>query len=250
MTDALTLAMHIPGLPWLVVISLGAGLIYGFAGFGAALVYMPLSTVFLSPPLAVATMSVTAIGSIFTVLPQAWAAANHRAALTMLAAALVCTPFGLWALQIVDPQVIRWTVSTLVVATLVLLISGWRYQTTPGPKSWTAVGSGVGLMGGATGLNGPILILFQLAGKDNMAQVRANSIVVLTLSGLSFMPILLAQGALPKGAIALGMLLLIPYGLGGYLGRKLFRPEIGHIYRRIAYAVIAGSAILGLPLWD
>ena len=249
MIDALSIALTTPGLTWLMLVSLAAGLVYGFAGFGAALIYMPLTTIFLAPPVAVATLSVTAIGSLFTVLPQAFRDANKRAVAYLLGFALFFTPVGLWVLRTTDPDLVRWAVSAIVFGTLAVLIMGWRYKAEPGPKIWAGVGSCVGIMGGSTGLNGPVLILFQLAGKDEVAQVRANSIVVLTVSGLSYLPFLQIQGALPEGAVALGLLMAGPYAVGGYLGRRLFNPDLSTLYRRLAYAIILVAGVLGLPIF-
>lgn len=250
MFEAFSIALQTTGLPWLLLISLSAGLVYGFAGFGAALIYMPLTTIFLTPPMAVATLAFSAIGSIVTVLPQALRDANKRAVAYLLGFALFFTPVGIWILRTTDPDLVRWAVSTIVFGTLAVLISGWRYKAEPGPKSWSGVGTCVGLMGGATGLNGPVLILFQLAGKDKVAQVRANSIVVLTLSGFSYIPFLLLQGALPEGALALGLILATPYAIGGYLGRRLFNPDRATLYRRLAYFIVLFAGLLGLPIFS
>ena len=45
------------------------GVIYGFAGFGAALVYLPIATMFLPPAMAIAAFSVSALSSLFTLVP-------------------------------------------------------------------------------------------------------------------------------------------------------------------------------------
>jgi hypothetical protein len=44
--------------------------------------------------------------------------------------------------------------------------------------------------------------------------------------------------------------MILPYLLGNWLGAALFRPELELLYRRVAYAIIAASAILGLPVWE
>ena len=51
-------------------------------------------------------------------------------------------------------------------------------------------------------------------------------------------------------AVVIGLLVMLPYLVGNWLGAKLFRPEAAHLYRRIAYVIIAASAIMGLPIWD
>jgi hypothetical protein len=50
MPDALAAVLADPGLPFVCLVSLIAGLVYGFAGFGSALIFMPLATLFVRPP--------------------------------------------------------------------------------------------------------------------------------------------------------------------------------------------------------
>lgn len=242
-------ALATPGLELLIAISAIAGTVYGFAGFGSALIFMPLAILLVAPVLAVSAFSVAAVGSAVTVLPQAWRDADRRATLVMLGAAILMTPLGLLVLRFADVTLLRWTASLIVLVTLAALVSGWRYAGTPGLPAWLGVGAGVGFMGGATGLNGPVVILFQLAGKDGAARTRANTIVVLTLSSLTFLPLLWLQGAAPPGALALGLLLLVPYAVGARLGRALFDPARERLYRGLAYCIIGAAGLAGLPLW-
>lgn len=250
MPDWLLAGAEVPGLGWLVALTFLSGVVYGFAGFGAALVFMPLATTLISPILAVACFSLVALSSAFTVLPRAWREADRRAALIMLGAALCLTPLGLWVLQTTDITLLRWAVSAVVLATLIVLVTGWRYSSAPGVSTHLAVGGGVGFLGGSTGLNGPVLVAFQLGGPDDVARTRANTIVVLTLSGVSYIPILALQGALPPEAISLGLILFLPYGAGTMLGRALFHPGRAGLYRGAAYAIIGVAGVMGLPLWS
>lgn len=250
MPDGLALALQTPGLGWLAAVTFLAGGVYGFAGFGAALIFMPLATLLISPVAAVAVLSVTALGSALTVLPDAWRDADRRATLTMLAFAFAFTPVGLWCLGVLDREVIRWAVSVVVFITLAALITGWRFRTQPGWRAWVGVGSGVGFVGGATGLNGPVLVLFQLAGPDSVARTRANTIVVLTVSSLGFLPFMAGLGLLPMEAAWLGILLTPVYAAGTWAGREVFDPARAVLYRRVAYGIVAGAGLLGLPLFD
>ena len=47
----------------------------------------------------------------------------------------------------------------------------------------------------------------------------------------------------------LGIMVAIPYAMGTTLGGMLFRPGYERVYRGVAYAIIAISAIRGLPIW-
>ena len=238
-----------PSLAALLVLGGLAGTLYGFAGFGAALIFMPVATRLIDPVAAVPAFSLMAAGSLVTVFPAAVRAADRRAAIG-LGAACLTLPLGLLILRAGDPLALRWAVSLIVLATIGLLLAGVRYRVTPGPAAWAGVGAAVGVLGGATGVNGPPMILFQLGGQESVARARSNTIVVLTGSSVAIPPILWAQGALGPGTVTLGLLLLVPYAAGGWLGKRLFDPDRAALYRAVAYTVAGVSAVLGLPLWD
>lgn len=241
--------MDLDAFLWLSAASLIAGTVYGFAGFGAALIFMPLAIMVVDPAVALAALSISAISSFVTLVPQAWTEADRRATLTILAAALLFIPAGIHVLHTTDVTAIRWAVSAIALVTLAALVAGWRYRGTPGPPAWLAVGAAVGFMGGATGLNGPALILFQLGGQDAVARTRANTLIVLTCSGLAYLPFLALSGALSQAGLIAGLSQIVPYGLGAVMGRRLFNPGRAGLYRRVAYAIIAAAALLGLPIW-
>lgn len=235
---------------WLSGASLLAGAVYGFAGFGAALIFMPLAIMVVAPEVALAALSISAISSFVTLVPGAWKVADRRAALTMLGTAVVFIPLGLWILVSVEIAGLRWAVSVIALATLAVLVAGWRYRGTPGPAAWVSVGAVVGTMGGSTGLNGPALILFQLGGQDEAARTRANTIIVLTCSGLAYLPFLALSGVLSADGLVAGASQLIPYGVGTLLGRRLFNPGREGLYRRVAYWIIGVAGVMGLPIWS
>ena len=249
MPDALVSALAAPGLAWIALATLVAGAIYGFAGFGAALVFMPVALIWLTPPQAVAAIAVCASSSAFTVLPGALRRCRPRAVGPMLAAAAVAMPFGVLVLRRADPAHLRTAVAVIVLGTLAALVAGWRLRAPPTAWTRAAVGAGAGGMGAATGLNGPVVILFNLAGSDPADVVRADTIVFLTLTSLYLIPLLILQGALgPQGAW-IGALLFPIYGLGSLVGRASFRPGQEALYRRIAYVLIGFAGLAGLPVW-
>lgn len=47
-----------------------------------------------------------------------------------------------------------------------------------------------------------------------------------------------------------GLGLAVPYLLANLAGTAMFNPNQEATYRKVAYAVIAASALSGLPLWD
>ncbi|MCF6232278.1 MAG: sulfite exporter TauE/SafE family protein [Rhodobacteraceae bacterium] len=242
-----TLAM--PGLVQVLAITVAAGVVYGFAGFGAALVFMPVAIVFVPIEMAVAAFAISALASLVTVVPRAWKQADRRATGLMVLCAGLTLPVGIYILRTNDVVTMRWVVLAVTAITLVVLVSGWRYSAAPTKTTRAGVALATGLVGGATGLVGPIMVLFQLGGQDTIARSRANTMVFLTITSLLTAPMMVLQGMLTKEAVALGLILIVPYGLAARLGQALFDPARQRLYRGVAYFIIGAAIIMGLPVW-
>ncbi len=250
MPDGLSVALALPGLPFVLMAVVAAGVVYGFAGFGSALIFTPVAVAFIAPETAIAAFSLSALVSLFTVVPGAWGEADRRAAGTMIAAAILAAPLGVYGLSVLDREVIRTVVALVVAITLTALVAGWRFAAPPTLASRAGIGAGSGVLGGMTGLNGPIVILFQLAGSDGARRSRANLILFLTATSISFLPLLWMQGLLTVEALWLGLILMPLYAVGTRAGKALFTPGREPIYRVVAYVIIGLAALMALPIWE
>ena len=181
MLDGLIAALSLSALPWLGAAAFFAGTVYGFAGFGAALVFMPISVALIAPAMAVAAFALTALIALVTVVPRAWGAVDKPGLGQMLLGTMLGFPLGIWALRVWDGTWIRLAVSAVVLLTLAVLVAGWRMAARPRPAARLGVGAATGLIGGATGVTGPVVILFNLGAGEPAAQTRANTLVFLTL---------------------------------------------------------------------
>ncbi len=249
MPDPLAAALALPLVPVLGA-TLLAGLVYGFAGFGAALVFLPVAAAVIDPVLAIAAFSLSALSSLVTLVPSAWRDCDRQTTVVMIVAATVTLPIGVWMLKLLDAEVVRLAVAGFAAVTLAALVAGLRFRVRPGLRQSAAVAGAAGVMGGATGLLGPIVILFNLATGDGASRVRANTLIFLTLSNLLILPQMALQGLLEARALWLGALMFPVYGVGAMIGRQFFRPEREQLYRWIAYGIIALAILFGLPLFD
>jgi uncharacterized membrane protein YfcA len=199
----------------------------------------------------VAAFSMSAMASLVTVLPGAWKAADRPTVLTMIGACILFTPFGVLALRFAPPDVIQGAIGILTLLTLAALLAGWRVPVGAGLGARLGIGACAGLTGGSTGLNGPPVILFNLGTEGQPVTVtRGNLAMFLTLTSLSFLPQLWIQGLLPVSTLWLGIVLLVPYGIGSGLGTLLFRPGWTWFYRRFAYVLIGAAGLAALPIWS
>ncbi|MCB1311803.1 MAG: sulfite exporter TauE/SafE family protein [Sedimentitalea sp.] len=248
MPDALAQALALPGLGWLLVAVIAAGLVRGFSGFGSAMIIMPVASSVLSPVGALVLLTMTELFGPMPNLPGAWRRGDRADVGRLLLGAALAMPIGIWAVSKVSAEIFGWWVCGVVLVLLVLLIAGWRYRgaLTPGLVSVTGA---LGGFFGAAGVAGPPVIMLYMASTLPPATIRANFLLYLFGIDLLMLLILSASGLLDSVAMIAGLVLAVPYMATNILGAALFVPRAEPVFRAVAYAIIAASALIGLPLW-
>ena len=175
---------------------------------------------------------------------------NWREVLPVSLAMAVMVPVGTMVLLYVDPVVLRWVIAVLVITLLAVLASGWRYQGRPALPASLGVGAIAGIGSGAVQIAGPAVIIYWLGGPSPAAIVRANLMVFFLLSGIASGVAYLTQGLFTADALALAILLGVPFLAAMSIGALLFRGASETSYRSVAYALIAVAAVLSLPVFD
>ncbi|WP_300547411.1 sulfite exporter TauE/SafE family protein [Roseovarius sp.] len=250
MPDLILQVWATPGLIWLLLAISVAGIVRGFTGFGTALVFVPVAGIFLLPQTVVGVMTLTGIVSTTALLPRAWGQADRREVAILALAALLTVPFGLWLMQALEAVTIRWIVAAVAALTLAALVVGWRFSGIVSRPMLVAIGAVAGVIGGMTGLTGPVVILFYLAGQSAAQSVRANTILFLAALDVVIAVNLLSRGDLEATTGLLALTLAVPYFITSLIGQSLFDPRFQRLYRWAAYSVIALAVVSGLPLWS
>ena len=242
-------ALALPGLWVLGLAALMAGLVRGFAGFGSGLVYMPIAGAVLPPAQAVAVLVLMDLLGPLANLPGALRTGTPREIGLLALGMLPGLPLGVAALFLVPPEAFRWTVSLIALATVAALVAGWRWHGPRGRGATVTTGFLSGLVGGATALPGPPVILYYMASPVPVAQVRANLTMFLVMVDLGLAVVLGLSGQLGWTLATVSLMLLVPFSLANGLGSALFRPDRAGMYKVLAWVLIAASAIAGLPFW-
>lgn len=250
MPAALEAALAQPGLGLLVLAALLGGMARGFTGFGTGLVFMPIAGLVLAPAQAVAVIVLMDLAGTLPSLPRAARAGRPREIGMLGLGMLAGVPAGIWALTVLPVEAFRWSVSLMALATVAALAAGWRWRGGRGPGMRVVVGGLSGLVGGATALAGPPVILYYMASPLPVAIVRANLLMFLSLVGVMMLALLALRGVLAGPELVLAAVLAVPFVAGARFGTALFRPDRAGLYRITAYLMIAGSALVGLPLWQ
>jgi uncharacterized membrane protein YfcA len=223
-----------------------AGVMRGYSGFGTAVILAPAYSVLWGPQAGVPVMLLMELFVSVQLLPKALGEADRRLILPIGLAAVVATPLGAVVLLNADGDSLRRGIGIFVLVFGLLLMSGWRYH---GPRPLPlnlAIGTVSGLLKGATGISGPPVILYLLAGPDAAKRHRANlilffasiaviSVVAPALAGL------IGATVLVRTALLLPVLLLcVP------IGARLFHvvPEVWYRRGALVFLVTTGGITL------
>ncbi len=231
-------------------IAVFSGIVRGFSGFGSALIYVPLIAAVYDPRVAAVTFVLIDFATGASFVYGVWRQAMWREVFTLAAAAILAAQFGALILLYADPELLRWTISGLVGVILAVLVSGWRYRGRPHLAVTIAVGLLAGVLGGAVQISGPPIIIYWLGSMHEVAVVRANLISYFGLFSAGSVATYFLHGLITAQMLALAVL-IGPMHVGAmWLGAKAFALASAESYRRLAYLIIAMTAIVSMPLFD
>lgn len=222
------------------------GVVRGFSGFGAAIIQAPIFALLYAPTQAVATLAALGTLASLQLLPGAVREARRRELVPLTVAALLAVPLGSLVLLTLDPDTMRRAIAGVVLAMVLALMGGLRYPGRPGPWSAAGVGALSGALNGATGVGGPPVVLYFLAGPNPAATNRANLIVYYTFLNGGTAAILLWHGVYSRETVWRTLALWPVQILSLWVGAWLFRRASDTVYRRIALGLMLGVALLGL----
>ena len=230
------------------VVACIAGMVRGFAGFGAAMIMTPIFSALYGPAVGVALCLLLEIAVALPVVPGVVRLVDwHRIGLLLVAAA-VGVPLGNLVLTWADPEPMRWAISAIVLGAVALLASGWRFAGRPRPTSTLAAGVSSGFLNGLAGMAGPPIAFYYLAGDETVTRVRANLTTYFVFVDLAAIAVFVARDLVDWDTLVLGLFLAPAVMLGGVLGTRLFPLASDSFYRRLALALLVGVAIGSLIL--
>jgi uncharacterized protein len=236
--------------PFLIaaVVAVIAGMVRGFAGFGAAMVMTPIYSALYGPEVGIVLCMLLEIVVALPLLPRAFRHVDWRVIGLLLAAAIVGAPLGNYALTLVAPQPMRWVISAIVLSAVAMLASGWRYSGGPRPAATLAAGAVSGFLNGLSGMAGPPIAFYYLASTETAVKVRANLTTYFVFVDLVALSLFFGRDLVGWHTAVQGAFLAPAVILGGLLGEYLFPLASEVFYRRLALALLVAVAIGSLIL--
>jgi uncharacterized membrane protein YfcA len=238
-----------PRFPLALGVAALSGVVRGFSGFGSAMIYIPLIAAFYGPRTAAATLVLMDFISALLPAFDARRQANWTDVLPIGATSILCVPLGTMILLAADPAILRWIISVGILVLLAVLVTGWRYR---GPQTLplkVGIGAVSGVGSGAANAGGPPVIIYWLS-TAMPAVMRANLLVYFQINGAAMIASFLLQGVFNAEILALALILGPTFGIALAIGAYFFRGASDTLYRNVAYAIVALSATVGVPVFD
>jgi hypothetical protein len=235
------------GLWAAIGVTLVAGLMRGFAGFGSAMLMAPIFAIlFGSADMVVTVVAIELVVSL-QLFPQVRKNADWRTLTPMSIAACAAMPLGVWLLANVDKGTIVTSVSAVIVAFVVLMWSGWKYRGRRSPLAGAIVGAVSGAMMATTSVGGPPVLLYLLSGNDSPQVNRANIVTYYFLTQFLLIVIVLATGVAGWEALARAVVLFPVMVVGAWAGGRLFHGLASErLYRNVALGILFATGTFGL----
>ncbi len=236
-------------LALLMLVALVAGLSRGFSGFGAALIFVPLASALVGPKLAAPILVI--IDGVFAsyLIPPAFKLGDRRDVSLMFIGALVGVPLGTIVLTHYSPITLRWLIAGMAVAMLVLLASGWRYRGKPHALATVGVGSISGLFSGIAQIGGPPVVSYWMGTDTAHAKLRANIILYFAASSVLSVMTYVWGGLMSLEILKFSVFAGPAYGVGTYIGSKLFGFASPAVFRMSSLILIAFAVLVSLPIF-
>jgi len=225
---------------------LAGGLVRGLAGFGGALVMVPLLSLAFGPAQAVATVLLIEAAGFVQMLPAAAPTVRWREIAPMVAVAAAAVPLGVWLVVTVDPAVMRRVIGAVVMALAVLLALAHGARVRHTLLRTVGIGALSGTLQGLSGTPGPPVVLYMLAGPGSAMRARHNLVgyfVCLDTVGVA----LFAYNGVIGPVVLVQALALWPFSIAGtWLGGRLLPVVPDRALRRLALGLIMLVGLFGV----
>jgi uncharacterized protein len=224
-----------------------AGFIRGFTGFGGPLFLLPVVNLFMPPAVGAGIVVWIDLFANIHLVPNARRDSSRAVILPLLLGTLVAMPIGVYVLINTDPVMMKRLIGITILIVAMILMTGWRYRGEVRRWVYGVVGTVSGLIMGATAI-GALTALFLSGGRHTARQNRANFIIWAFLAIVLFLVLLGLGGTLTlshAGAIAI----LTPgYVAGTVLGSRLIHKVSDAFMRKAVLALIMAVALASILL--
>ena len=215
------------------------------AGFGYALMAVPLLSLVVGTKDAVALSSLSGLAGTGLMAIRLRHRTDRPVVKRLLLGAVVGMPLGIVVLRRAPAAPLQVAVSVVVLLAVALLASGFRLRR-ESPRTELGAGFLSGMINTSIGIGGPPVVLVLQAAEHEQHAFRATTVSYFVVSNLVALPLFLASGVVSSSTWAVGVF-AVPAALVGTLvfERVAFRVRTEH-FRVLVLALLVLAAVVSL----
>ena len=220
-------------------------LVVSFAGFGLALVMVPVLSLFFAPREFLPSFHILALICQLTLAMESRRHIRWGLLAKLGATAMIGAPLGAIALKYLPTDFLSLTIAVLTLVFATIFLVNPRIRAKENAIIEGLVGFGSGFLSGCTGQSGPPIIIYGLARQWDKDKFRAT--LLMYFSGLSLMTLIwyLSMSLLTVKATATAGAAVLPALAFAYVGVRLKNRVNERVFRRVVLFVITGVGIMG-----
>jgi uncharacterized protein len=229
-----------------LAVTLFGGLTSGLAGFGFALVCVPL-LLLIYPPQTVVTISI--LLSLLTgwiILPGVWRQIRMRTVIGLLPWAIGGIGVGVLLLRALDVAQIKLVASLAVAGFALAMLRGWTPPGAESPVATAVAGMASGTLNAMVGVAGPPVVMLFVARKLEPHAFRTSIVAYFIAIDVAALVVLVRVGEIGWTETRTALLLLPAAAIGTFVGRGLVsRIEVA-VFRRVVLVMVVATGMLGV----
>lgn len=231
-------------------IVLVASTVQTVAGFGFALIGMPLLMNVIGVRDAVVLITITSVVNTALVAQRSRAVVPWRRVSGMLAGCVAGLPVGLAVLLLTPEHELRVAVGVTTVTMALVLAAGVQIERATLARD-LAVGFVSGVLNTSTGMNGPPVVLYLQGLRLAPPEFRAALAMFFTITSLLTLGAFVAKHVVSGEALRLALVTLPCVLVGNWLGHRLLARVDPRLFRRLVLALLVltglSAAAAALP---
>ena len=204
-----------------LAIFLFSAALQGLTGFGFSILAVPLITLFISPKTAVPILLIYSMIINIVVLYSARKAINLKKIRILLIAGIIAMPLGTHLLVIMNEDLLKIFIGSMILVFGILLLIGFRKQFANEKLAMLPVGILSGLLGGSISISGPPIILFLSNQNVDKYTFRGNLAAYFFILNLFTIPVYYWNGLLTKEVWNYSLTFLPGLLIGVFVGNIL-----------------------------
>lgn len=233
-----------------VATAFAAAFVRGLAGFGLAIILVPVLALALTPVEAVLVTNFVALfiglSEIRRIVRDA-----EKSALAIGGLVVLTTAPGLILLAATPPDLARFLIALVALSAFAAILLPTRAATVPGKLTTITTGAVTGLLTGFAGMPGPPVVPYYVGRHIPRHTAKASMLLIFTIAALAGLGSGMAIGELRWDQLWLGLLLFPAVLIGNWLGGQAFGKVSDRAWRSfVAFTLFAAAAAALVKLLD